>query len=465
MNKHLIELIICTIIYPISTILGQEILYYENFESEHTFIINTTDIGSLGNAGSNKWVINNVYMGGTWYYGGFYPVQVPPTASQPSSILNAPYSKYLHTVCVDASNSGISNCNFIDAASSGFVTGSAGKNFAKMNSGISTVGFTDVAFSFWWLCNGGRGTVYYSTTGGNTWNQFGSTFGSNTSWSYYEFHDSEFNNIPDLRFGFMFTNIGGTNFDPGFAVDEIYIKATPIHNAPIASFSSSQQQICQGNCIDFTDLSANQPNSWQWQFEQGMPSNSSMQHPQNICFNNAGNFSITLIVSNDDGSDTLTQTNYITVFPTPQVFLNDTYVLNSGDSIVIDAGEFVKYLWSTGDTSQIISIYQPGNYSITVSDVNDCTSTHTFIVTTQYELVFPNVITPNGDGYNDYFEIKHIDAYTQNSLTVFNRWGKKVFEQINYNNSWDGSNLSEGVYFYIFKYGNYIYNGSLTIIR
>jgi gliding motility-associated-like protein len=80
-------------------------------------------------------------------------------------------------------------------------------------------------------------------------------------------------------------------------------------------------------------------------------------------------------------------------------------------------------------------------------------------------LVFPNVITPNSDGVNDYFEITNSDKYANNVLQVFNRWGKIVFEQQNYDNKWDGGNLADGTYFYIFKYLDNVYNGSLTILR
>jgi len=43
----------------------------------------------------------------------------------------------------------------------------------------------------------------------------------------------------------------------------------------------------------------------------------------------------------------------------------------------------------------------------------------------------------------------------KNTQTMYcgfsNRWGKKVFDQTNYDNTWDGENLSDGTYFYIFQ--------------
>ncbi|MDQ4140245.1 MAG: gliding motility-associated C-terminal domain-containing protein, partial [Bacteroidota bacterium] len=58
----------------------------------------------------------------------------------------------------------------------------------------------------------------------------------------------------------------------------------------------------------------------------------------------------------------------------------------------------------------------------------------------------PNIITPNGDGLNDTFELTM--SCLEVDLKVYNRWGKMVYEQANYQNSWDGTDLPEGTYFY-----------------
>lgn len=59
----------------------------------------------------------------------------------------------------------------------------------------------------------------------------------------------------------------------------------------------------------------------------------------------------------------------------------------------------------------------------------------------------PNVMTPNGDGVNDYFAITGLESGTK--LTVFNRWGEVVYSSNNYDNDWSAGNLTEGVYYYI----------------
>ena len=61
----------------------------------------------------------------------------------------------------------------------------------------------------------------------------------------------------------------------------------------------------------------------------------------------------------------------------------------------------------------------------------------------------PNVFSPGGDGYNDFFKVPFIDNYPNNLVLIFNRWGKKVFEGNNYKGDWDGDNLPSGTYYYV----------------
>ena len=79
---------------------------------------------------------------------------------------------------------------------------------------------------------------------------------------------------------------------------------------------------------------------------------------------------------------------------------------------------------------------------------------NTLQVDFEKELYFPNVITPNGDGYNDEFIILNAEYYPENNLKIFNRWGRLVFERKGYINSWRGEEVSNGVYYYSFRSNN-----------
>lgn len=63
----------------------------------------------------------------------------------------------------------------------------------------------------------------------------------------------------------------------------------------------------------------------------------------------------------------------------------------------------------------------------------------------------PNVFTPNGDGYNDYLIFENLEIFPKNRLIVIDANGSKVYEQNQYNNSWDAANIPDGAYFYILE--------------
>jgi gliding motility-associated-like protein len=84
-------------------------------------------------------------------------------------------------------------------------------------------------------------------------------------------------------------------------------------------------------------------------------------------------------------------------------------------------------------------------------------------------LSFPNVITANGDGVNDFFEIQNLPDNTE--VVILNRWGNVVFSSGNYQNNWNGKDTSgkelvEGVYTYKFiTKDGVIGHGFVTLIR
>ena len=106
---------------------------------------------------------------------------------------------------------------------------------------------------------------------------------------------------------------------------------------------------------------------------------------------------------------------------------------------------------------------------ITTNGVDTSESNYATCVQPQPPLiVVPNVMTPNGDGVNDIFDINYIELYDVKKLTIYNRWGNPVYTSEDYQNDWDGGNVSDGVYFYVLELwkgtDNTNYYGTVTII-
>ena len=65
----------------------------------------------------------------------------------------------------------------------------------------------------------------------------------------------------------------------------------------------------------------------------------------------------------------------------------------------------------------------------------------------------PNAFTPNGDGFNDTWEIDGINRFPNVIVEVYNRWGQRVFSSVGYIQEWngtrDGNYLPEGTYYWV----------------
>lgn len=101
---------------------------------------------------------------------------------------------------------------------------------------------------------------------------------------------------------------------------------------PVANLGADKLIDCPGTAVQFTDYSPGQPNSWSWTFPGGSPASSTQQNPL-VYYNTPGTYDVTLIVSNANGTDTVTYTNYITIASSPYAAPTTT-----GDSICNPGG-------------------------------------------------------------------------------------------------------------------------------
>ena len=88
------------------------------------------------------------------------------------------------------------------------------------------------------------------------------------------------------------------------------------------------------------------------------------------------------------------------------------------------------------------SFYGGAYYYIDDVSVIECDDT---IATDVIQI--PNVITPNGDGKNDYFLIENLPQNAE--LKIFNRWGNTVYHSLNYQNNWEAADVVSGTYYYL----------------
>lgn len=85
-----------------------------------------------------------------------------------------------------------------------------------------------------------------------------------------------------------------------------------VGGAPIADFTADDVSILPGGVVHFSDASSNNPTSWAWSFPGGNPSGSTEQNPS-VTYPDSGDYSVTLTVSNENGSNTIVKEDYINV--------------------------------------------------------------------------------------------------------------------------------------------------------
>jgi gliding motility-associated-like protein len=163
---------------------------------------------------------------------------------------------------------------------------------------------------------------------------------------------------------------------------------------------------------------------------------------------------------------------------TSGIYIKNPLVTFSFDNLSIDSIQIIDWNWNFGDSTYSVDeapvkVFEDvRNYEVWLKyTTNDecIDSVMLNIEVKPVKLNIPNIITPNGDGFNDLFVIEELEYYMSNKLAIFNRYGKRVFSQTDYQSDWDGENLRDGAYFYVLKadgyFGTDTYKGSLTILR
>lgn len=154
---------------------------------------------------------------------------------------------------------------------------------------------------------------------------------------------------------------------------------TTVANGPTASFTANDQTVCAGTTVSFTSTSTGSPTSYSWSFTGGTPSTSTAANPT-VTYNTAGTYPVSLTVSNANGNNTSTQSNFITVYAKPSLSTSSNavacYGASTGSSTVAATGSSpFTYSWSGGGSTATISNKPSGTYTVTVTDANQCTST------------------------------------------------------------------------------------------
>jgi gliding motility-associated-like protein len=170
----------------------------------------------------------------------------------------------------------------------------------------------------------------------------------------------------------------------------------------------------------------------------------------------------------------------ITVHPLPAVNAGPDVTIYSGQATQLNGSGATTYFWTPGTSLNYTNIPNPDanptytiQYVLIGTDQYGCVNYDGVVVTVLEtdSLFLYNTFTPNGDGDNDNWVIGNLDKFPDNTLTIYNRYGRQVYYAHPYSNNWHGKSggeeLPAATYYYILDKGDGSkeLHGAVTILR
>ncbi|MBI3509963.1 MAG: gliding motility-associated C-terminal domain-containing protein [Bacteroidetes bacterium] len=239
----------------------------------------------------------------------------------------------------------------------------------------------------------------------------------------------------------------------------------PLPNATITAGGSLV--LCSGDSVQLSVPSAPQ-NHYMWSTGDSVNAIYAM---------NAGNYVVT--VTDTTSGCAAMDSSMISVLPSPVASAGPDTSVSAGSSIMLNGTGGLVYSWQPTVGLSDPNVMNPNctppytvTYTLTVTDLNGCSDTDAVKVTflKDYNVIISNLVTINGDGFNDVWNIQNIEYYPENKVTIYNRNGMKVYEQEAYNNGWNGTyngaQLPDGTYYYVLEFTDTgeTFKGAVTLV-
>ena len=276
-----------------------------------------------------------------------------------------------------------------------------------------------------------------------------------------------------------------------------------VHPTPEAGYSIEDPEGCEPHETGFIDESTlpegTEVEITEWQWDLGNGKHSDEQHPVEV-YEEAGTYDISLRVETSEGCYDEANTGQVEVYPRPEAdftaepvvttiltptveFENETspvtedmsYEWNFGDHAVMDGGV-------SRQENPVYSYQDTGRFDVTLHAENKYGCDHEVVkeqhitIEPEVQVYIPNAFSPNGAGgpeVNQFFRpVTH--GITDYHLRVYDRWGQRVFESDDPEESWDGTidgqPAEEATYTYILEVvglsgEDYQFSGTVHLIR
>jgi gliding motility-associated-like protein len=249
----------------------------------------------------------------------------------------------------------------------------------------------------------------------------------------------------------------------------IYTEEVEIHPARVFNYNATMS-ICYGDSIVINANGFDSYSTYSWSINPSQEINSDEYNLGLVVTNSS-----TVFVTVSDYASACSFTDELDlVVLNPVITSNEGFGIIRGESATLSIidGE-PPYLWSTNETISdiVVSPLITTNYiAYALDTVTGCIGNDTVRVFVGMNEGF----SPNGDGYNDTWEISYLNQYESSKIEIFNRWGASLWSSSypsieNWDGKYNGSDLPVGTYYYIITFDSSLnkepLTGPVTIVR
>jgi hypothetical protein len=257
-----------------------------------------------------------------------------------------------------------------------------------------------------------------------------------------------------IEIGFVFFNPSIQAMDTATAFLNI-VDYVPTELAPVTDILN----LCPNATVpvNAVPLISNGVPNYTFNWQDGVGATIGTNAVQSFGLGSAGNYELTVTDYCGNADSAL----FIITEP-PAIVFEDLQDLCTGiESEVLVTGGLEPYVISPSSasafyvnsvTNSLIG-FTGGSYDVTITDACNQVGVVPFILTV-CDTEEPNILLINVDDYdNESFIIKGLESFPNSQLRIFNRWGGLMYESLNYSNDnpWNGTDVEDGVYFWIFN--------------
>lgn len=172
-----------------------------------------------------------------------------------------------------------------------------------------------------------------------------------------------------------------------FYNDPIVQNFTLAYTVVSANFTSPDASVCPGGVVQFIDASLNVPTSYAWSFPGGTPDTSNIANPV-VQYAAPGTYSVTLQVTNAEGTSSVTRPTFVTVHSPPAAFAGLDQTICEGSTAQLQASGGASYQWipvtglsNPSIANPVATISSSTTYSVIVTSAQGCEASDAVVLT------------------------------------------------------------------------------------